>query len=152
MMKNYLLCQHWVALTIPLHITNSASNVWQLVLVCARVCIHMCAAVCGCLGEAGLETTNLLAACSSHCCHVSFPPAGMPGWQGSAWLCQIWEQKWRKDCCWERCWSPVLWHPLLHNLPAVQESDSHCFLLVSHSPAILLFSPHLYALFFIWTI
>lgn len=49
MMKNYLLCQHWVALTIPLHITNSAINVWQLILViCMCVCTHICAGIRGC--------------------------------------------------------------------------------------------------------
>lgn len=48
-MKNYLLCQSWVTLTIPLHITNSAINVWQLILVIyVRVCAHICAGVRGC--------------------------------------------------------------------------------------------------------
>lgn len=49
MMKNYLLCQHSVALTIPLHITNSAINVWQLILViCASVCVRVCVGIHGC--------------------------------------------------------------------------------------------------------
>lgn len=48
MMKNYLLCQHSVALTIPLHITNSAINVWQLILViCASVCVRVCVGIHG---------------------------------------------------------------------------------------------------------
>lgn len=104
MMKNCLLCQRWVALTIPLHITNSVINTWQLLRDSwAPVCQWKCERTWVQRGGSNGDNKSM-SECSSHCCHLSLPPMRAPCqecqwvWQGKAWLCLSWE--WEHECSW----------------------------------------------------
>lgn len=146
MMKNDLLWQRWVALTIPLDITNSVINTWQLLCYfCEFVDVWVYVG-------AAMETANLVSECSSHCCHHSLPPcgdyarsAGESGrrrsgstFPGSRSLS---EAGW-----WEGCWSLVLWHPpLLPEESICNLGDWFLHPLVIHPLCSPFFSPGLYA-------
>lgn len=93
MMKNSLLWQRWVALTIPLDITNSVINTWQLLCVCRDVWV--CVAAQG----GGHGDNRSVVRMQQPLLSPLPPPMGgtVPEcqweWQGKAWLCLSWEQQ-----------------------------------------------------------